>query len=401
MDFEFTKEQKNLRALVRDFSKREFDWDYFKELWRYSDPRDRIPWALLEKLHALGLMQLAVPQRYGGGGAGWLTQLVVGEELTRYALPLGVMLGGIWKWHSDLAAVGSKELQDEIFPQVMTNPRLLYGDTISEAEAGSDTYLPYDESGDIMQTFAYRDGNEWVINGEKNFCSGAPVADLLYVYARTEKNKPISKSVTMFLVPTNSPGFSITRINDLLSNPLRGNADLFFENVRVPDLYRVSEVNDGYRCFHCRLSGKITQLGPSIGYAQMIYEKTKEYAKTRVQGGKPIFQHLNIGPIVVEMGQLIETARLLAYRGAWEYDKANTPWVDPMWYNLASAHYKKIRLRTCEIIAEVFGSQAVVKDLPIEGYIRGAYGYYHSRSTVGLELIKCMETIEDLVPTGC
>jgi len=401
MDFKLTEEQMSIRAMARQFCKREVKWEKFKEIMQNKNPRDRLPWDLIEKLDKVGLRNLAIPKKYGGGEAGWLTRLVVGEELARGGGPLGSLMTAHWKWCADLAAVGTPEQQDEFFPKIMKNTKAILAITITEPDAGSDSMLPYDEPGVGMKTFAYKDGEDWVINGVKHFCSGGGVADYLIVYARTAKDKPLSESVTTFIVPTNTKGFSVARINDLMEMPMRANADLLFEDVRIPDKYRMSEVNKGYRNFYCRRAGKLIHLGPQIGYAQRIYDLTKEYAKNRVQGGKPIYEHKNIGPLVVEMQMIIEAARLMAYKSAWKYDQMNTPWVDPMYYNLANAFWKNMSLRTCEIVAEVFAGMAVMKELPIEGYIRATYTWLHGGSTANMNLIKCMQSIEDFVPTGC
>lgn len=398
MDFELSEEQKSLRALARDFCKREVNSDYLSELMKKENPKDRVPWDLLDKAQEVGLNQLCVPEKYGGAGADFLTRLIVTEEMGWWAPPIAFLLIGRWKFCADLAG-GSEEQQDEFFPQIMDNPRWLLALAVTESEAGSDTMMPYDEPGAGMKTFAYKDGNEWVINGSKIYCTSGGLAELYIVSARTDKRAPISKGMSQFIVPRKTPGFSIDRINDMMSTDIATNADLLLENVRVPERYLLGEVNKGYEAFHSRRGAKLIWLGGSIGYSQRIYEYTKEFARTRIQGGKPIFEHKNIGPLVVEMGQNIDVARLACYRAAWEFDQ-ETWLINPIWYNYANVVRKRMLFRNVEILLEVFGGMAIMKECPVEAYIRSAINNQHPGSTPIMNLIKNMEFIDEFTPTG-
>ena len=397
MDFELTEEQKQVKALVRDFCKREVDVDY---LWELSDQkvenlRDRMPYDLLKKAHDVGLRQFSVPVEYGGGGAGCLLRVIAGEEAGYSGGPLGRLLSIPWKLLADIDSLASKELKDEIFTQFMNDPTFFLAGSITEADAGTDTFLPYDEPGVGMKTFAYMDGDEWVINGEKHFCSAGGVANVILLTARTDKAGPISKSCTQFLVPTNTPGFSVVRINEMIAEDVTGNVDCLYDNVRIPDRYRLSPVNEGYRPMATHLAGKLLHTACLTGLSQRLYEQTKEYAKTRIQGGKPIYEHLNIGPLVVEMGLRIEAVRLMHYRAAWQYEQEEklTPTPNPVWGYYCNYYYKQMALRCCEIAAEVFGGAAALKEMPVEHYVRFLYSMIHGGSTGNMNLIKCMHYI--------
>ncbi len=401
MDFALSEEQKALVALAEDFCRREIPPDYVKELEKKSI-KDCLPYDLLEKLHPLGITTLAVPVKYGGGGADFLTQVVVGEALHRYSGFLGIILASHWRWISDFEGCAQEELQDEIFPKIMGNARLVTAWAQTEADAGSDTQLPYDEPGGGMKTSAHRDGDEWVINGEKHFIGAGAQADLMLVCARTDKEAPVSKGISLFLVPTDTPGFSAT-VNNLISDFIRRIADPVFENVRIPARYLVGEENKAMDYIQSSLARMIINVGPKIGAMQRIYEQTKDYAKTRVQGGKPIFEHLNIGPRIVEMSILIETLRLLSYKCAWEYDQFYKQYaqqdrsmlakIDPLTSLQVHALSKEAELKFVEHACEVWGGVGITKEVPLERYIRSVYVRLHGFGTRSLTLVSCMPRI--------
>lgn len=407
MNFEFNEEQKSLRALVKDFCEREIDWKHLRELGEkkvsVENARDTMPWDLVEKLHRIGLRQLAVPRKYGGGEAGWLTKIVVAEALAQWGGPLSVLMTPLWKWCRDLAAYANDELQDEFFPKFMNDPHMLLSSALTEPDAGCDIELPYDGPGNQVSTFAYKDGDEWVINGTKAYISGGPVADYIALMAITDKNRPYSESVAMFMVPKGTPGFSILRLNEFIIQPLMANGDLLFENCRIPNRYLLAEPGkESAKLMEMRRTDKIIHLAGHLGSCQSVYNLAKEYAKTRIQGGKPIFEHLNVGPLVVEMGIIIETFRLLLYRCAWELDKEEEkgPMISQLWFNLPNAYLKLQTPRLVSIATEVFGSVGMLKEYPVEAWVRSLILYNHIGGTRTMDLIKTMPAIEDFKPVG-
>lgn len=199
--------------------------------------------------------------------------------------------------------------------------------------------------------------------------------------------------MSVFLVPTNTPGFSVTRINALLSELIRPVGDLLFDNVRVPARYLVGGENKGFTILNGRYGFWLGCAAAAVGGAQATYELTKEYAKTRVQGGKPIFEHLTIGTRIVDMLLHIEQARYLVYKTAWECDQTGSALVSPLGYNLCNIAVKELGILVARHAAEVFGARAALKELPIEGYIRGVHGHLHGFETVTFNQIKAMSML--------
>lgn len=410
MDFELNEEQKALRALARDFCTKEVDWKYLAELANKpvgpENVRDRMPWDLIKKADDVGLRTLSVPEEYGGGGANWLTQFAVAEELGYSGGPFGTILTGNWKHARDLAYWGTQEQREEFLTRFVNNYRYTLAGSWHEAGPNIGAVYPYDAPpGEGLQTFAYKDGDEWVINGEKDYCSGCGVADLILVTVKIGKDKPMSQSGAVFLVPTDTPGFSVARINDFMANPNRVNAALRFEDCRVPArcLFGAGE-GKGAVQMHGRLAGKIIHYGCLIGWAQKIYELAKEYTKTRIQGGQPIFEHKNIGTEVVELGLLIEAARLLGYRSCWELEKEQKERgptnVNGLWYFISGAYWKLILPQICGMLPDILGGPSMDKELPYEGFIREMFMWLHGGETRSGNLIDVMGQIDAWQPTG-
>jgi alkylation response protein AidB-like acyl-CoA dehydrogenase len=399
MDFELTEEQKALIALAKDFSKREAGPEYVHEILERKE-EDRIPWDLLKKIHDVGFTTLTLPEKYGGRDADLLTRVVLGDALGQYGHLVGGMLSSNWRLSADLAALGTEEQQEWIFTRMNNEPTFSMGESVNEPDHGCDVVLPYDAPGEGMDTFAYRDGDEYVINGEKCFIgmpnTGGEPGGLLWVYARTDKNKPLSQAVSCFLMPTETPGFSVTRVNEWIFTRIRMLADILFDNIRVPARNLVGEEGQGMAILQGRFFGHLTRMSMEIGRAQAIYEYTKEYAKTRIQGGKPIFEHLTVGTRIVDMLTNIERARYLTYKTAWDYDQAvnsGNRLVSPLGFSLCNAVIHDLSVAIAGHAAEVFGGRAALKELPIEGYIRSVWGGQHAYGTSTFNLVKAMSMI--------
>jgi alkylation response protein AidB-like acyl-CoA dehydrogenase len=395
MDFQLNEEQKSLVALVKDFAKREISPEYAKGIYK-RDPMDRIPKEVMEKAFAVGLVQIPVPERYGGGGMGvgsLLTQIIIIECMEQHFYGLGSAIWFNWKLCGDLAIFGTREQQDEFFPLIMSDPCFQLGEQITEPDHGCDPRLPYDEPGSGMKTFAYRDGDEYVINGEKGITDSS-ITNLSFVYVRTDKNKPLSQSTSLILVPDNAPGYSVQNVYESdLPDLLRPMCDTLFDNCRVPARYLLGEENRAMNILTGRYPFWLGFAAASLGAAQSVYELTKDYAKTRIQGGKPIFKHLTVGTRIVDMLSHIEQLRYLLYKTAWEYDQAGSALVNPLGFNLCIAAAHDLGARIAQHAAEVFASRAAIADLPIAAYIRAAMGTLHGFETADFNRVRAMHFI--------
>lgn len=390
MDFEFTEEQRTLVALIKDFGRREVDPEYIRRLQETVKPRERIPWDILKKADEIGLRTLAVPEEVGGGGADYLTQMICAEAVGQYCgYAFGHLLTHLWSFFGRI--LSDNEIQKRLLQRFMEDYTFIPAGGITESDAGSD--LLTRQKGAVVKTFAYRDGDEIVVNGEKAWTTGGAAANIIAVSACMDKDNPM-KSIRRVWVPTDTPGFSVVRANWMLYEELLQPAVIAFDNVRVP-IDHLVDVDMG---IPSRVIRPRIFVGPRLGADQAIYEATRDYAKSRVQGGKPIFEHKNIGPLVAEMYVLVETLRNACYRHAWEADRAMKLGPDSgRGEKVALTGYalyylsKDIPLRLAEHACDIFAAIGSLKDMPVHEFVRLAYHWQHGQGPRHLQLIRATQ----------
>jgi alkylation response protein AidB-like acyl-CoA dehydrogenase len=396
------EEQKSLAMLMKDFCEREVDLKTLNEVAdrpipfnaTSADLRARMPWDLVSKAHDAGLRQLTVPKEYGGGGYedDHLAQGLMAETAGYYGGHLGRLFSVVWK-QTAAFKYAPKHLAEEVLTDFMNDRKTMMAASITEPNSGSDFLMPHDEPGASGQHFGRQEGDEWIINGDKMFCTAGGVSNYLTLMIRTEPKGPLSKSVTQFIFPTKTPGWSVARVNDMMGNEPWANVQMRFDNCRLPDRYRVSPVNGAFAVLRSRLAGKSLHMFSHLGWAERTYEDMLNYAKARIQGGKPIIQHLNIGQMIAEADCLLKTARLLLYQNAWECMGEGQIIPPQGWYYI-DFYVKKVIMRLIEIGLEVYGGMAPQKELTFEHFVRLHLSIMHGGSTGILSLIKAARIIE-------
>lgn len=315
-----TEEQKQIKALIKQFCEKEVEMKWVEELTdkataakTIEDVRAIYPKDLMEKLHKVGLRQLCVPIEYGGGGAsrfGSVTRAIAAEQLG-YSIGIAARLLSIpWMHCAAMAGYGAtKEQQDWFFKQYMEDHNLDVALALSEPQGQGD-----------VQSVAYKDGKEWVINGDKMFSSGAPVASLIRVVARTDKQNPMAR--TDFWVRKDVPGLTHT-LNRFVICEITGNSQTHWDNVRVPEECQVGELHKGDATPYGGeiVSAKMLMYSDVLGHCQRVYDGVVDYAKQRVRGGKPIIKHTKTAAMLGDAAINIEMARSYIYRVAAEYDE--------------------------------------------------------------------------------
>lgn len=408
MDFELNEEQKQIKALVREFCEREIDPKRMQELTNKAvaaetadEVRANYPWDLVEKLHEVGLRQLAIPKEYGGTAPeseGNVTRAIAGEEAGYSGGAAIAALQGQWVSHRIVATNPyiSKKQRDWFFSQLMENHRMYTGWTVSEPSGTADVTLPYDEPGASGKVFAHKDGDEWVINGEKMFSTEGAIADMVFAATRTDKKGPISQSMSFFWVPRNTPG--ITRaLNRNLTADLSGNVQTNYDNVRVPESLLIGQVNKGYSIQQGIFNTKWTMATGGLGTAQKLYEQIRDYAKQRAQGGKPIIQHSHIEAMMGEIAVKLDALRHFLYRAAWESDQREKAGKLTNWYWCEGNFYlfKTLSLRLCEVAAEVYGGLTGSVDMPAASFIQQTYLQLSGGGTINMQAMVCSRHFDD------
>lgn len=406
MDFSLTEEQKQIKTLVRQFCQREIDQKRLEELaaktaeaQTVEELRAAYPYDLLEKLHEVGLRQLQIPVKYGGTAP----ETDVNVTLTMAAEEAGYWGGRIvdplmipWLFLRAIATnmYVTEEQRKWIFSQFIENPRLVVATSVGEPAGGTDIHLPYDEGGSsILNVTAYKDGNEWVINGDKAFCSNGGTADLIMVAARTDKEAPVSQAMSFFWIPTDAPGITLTP-NRMLTLEFGGNCQTHYDNVRVPECNLIGQLNKGFSIIESYFHAHLPGVSGSLGLMQRIYEQMREYAMQRFGGGKPIIEHTSVASRLGELAVNLEALRSLLYRAAWEIEQVEeaggralgeSNW---FWFTAGYALFKRVSWRFCELATDIYGGMSASTDLPLSGFLKHIFYIRAAGLTIDVELIR-------------
>ena len=308
MDFNYNENQKLISEMIRSFSTKEIVPN-IKE-W---DDNQIFPIHVFKKLGELGLMGVLVPQEYGGSGFGYAEYVTAIEELAKVDPSVGLSMAA----HNSLCTghimqFGNEEQKKKYLPK-LASAEYLGAWGLTEHNTGSD-------SGG-MSTTAVKDGDDWVLNGAKNFITHAISGDVAVVIVRTGE-KGDSKGMSAFIVEKGTPGLTSGKKEDKLGMRASETAELIFDNCRVPQANLLGNVGDGFKqAMKVLDGGRISIAALSLGIAKGAYEAALKYAKERVQFGKPIAQHQAISFKLADMATTIEASELLIYKAV---NKKNT-----------------------------------------------------------------------------
>ncbi len=297
-----------LREAVRDFTD-----GVVRPLSDQIDREHSIPRELIDQMAELGLLGVAIPEEYGGAGMGETGLCVVMDELTRGDFSVAVTLGA----HASIGAMsvvvgGTAEQKQRFLPDFASGKKLV-AYALTEAGAGSDP--------GAMKTTAVRDGDDWIINGEKVWITAGDIADFSVVYAVTDSEKGASGGVTSFLVPAESSGYVIGRNEDKMGQRGSGTVTLAFEDVRISDSHRLGEVGQGFRTAMGVLDRGRLALGANcLGCAREAQAMSVDYAKQREAFGKPISSYQAMQWMLADSATEIYAMESLVYRSAWLCD---------------------------------------------------------------------------------
>jgi len=328
------------------------------------DQEDRFPAEIIPKFGDLGLLQWSVPEAYGGPG-GSLTKLCIArEELARYSLSLSVMVGENGNGMAlPLLFGGSEEQKRKYFP-MLAEGRTLVAFALSEPEAGSDAAS--------LRTRAVRDGDDWLITGNKIFVTCGPVADYVLVLARTN-GAPRAKGVSAFIVDTGLPGVVRGPKNAKMGyNGATPNCDFFFEDVRVPADAMVGGDGEGFAiAMKCMEFNRPAMSASALGIAQGALDQAVAFAKDRTQFGKPISDFQGLQFMMADMAMQVAAARSLLYEVTARYDRGEMDGyggLSAMVKTLASDAAMKVTTDAVQIL----GGYGYMKEFPVERMMRDA-----------------------------
>src|ERR671938_1193951 len=355
VSFGLTDEQKALRDLAHDFAEREI-----RPKEREYDERSTHPADVIARAHELGLMNVHIPEEYGGLELGAFEGMLVGEELCWGCAGIGTAIAANGLGHGPVIIAGTDEQKREWLPPLIEEP-LLTSFALSEPSAGSDV------SG--IQTTAIRYGDEYVLNGSKMFITNAGHAEWLVVFASTDRSKG-HRGLSAFVVPAGLDGVVVERHLDKMGQRATDTSAIAFGDVRVPAENLLGEEGDGFKIAMKTLD--FTRPGTAagaVGVAQAAYEYAVEYAKERVQFGQPIAMNQGVNFLIADMATEIEAARLLVWQAAWLHDQGKRA-------TLQSSYAKRFAADTAMKVTtdavQIFGGYGYMKEYPVEKLMRDA-----------------------------
>jgi alkylation response protein AidB-like acyl-CoA dehydrogenase len=347
--FEFTDEQKMLREMVRDFVNAEL-----KPVAHRIDEEERIPPELIQKIKDLGLLGAVFPPEYGGGGFGEVGYCLMQEEIGRGCMSTATFVGAHESIGANAIYIGGSEFLKKKYLVPLAEGKKVCAFALTEVLAGSDSFN--------LRTRAHPDGNDWVINGEKIWITNGGIADIVSVFARTDRG------ITGFVVETTMKGFAAGPPEKKMG--IRGSttSPITFDNVRVPKENMIGDDGRGFIVAMKTLDAGRLGLGAACtGAAKELLELSAKYAKERKQFDVPIAQFEAIQFMLAEMSMLIFGMETMVYRTAAMYDEGKSISREAATVKLfCSESLDKV----ADMAVQIHGGMGYSRELPIERFYR-------------------------------
>ena len=319
MDVSLTEEQRAWQMKARKFAQEELR-PMSLERDRISDPRGTFDWDVIRKGSRLGFRTAVVAKAWGGHGIDFVTQALVIAELAKGDSAIAKTFSQCWKWSHLIAQFCTPDQQERYLRPFLADDTYLLGHAGTEPNSGSDHRLPpEDDPKSGWRLRAERRGDEWILNGEKCFIANGAVGKLFFVDARTNPEVSIREGGTEFLVPIDTPGLRVGKVFDKSGWRFYQNAELIFENARVPHANVVGEVNGAYKTRHGTF-GDLELSANALGVCEDALEMATAQARTRWEGARYFKDNQTIQLKLSEMHMLTEALRSFVMRVAAESD---------------------------------------------------------------------------------
>ena len=355
MNFELTEEQRIIQKTIRDFATRELA-PVADEL----DEKEEFPHQIFKRISELGLLGMLLPQEYGGSDAGELALALAIEEIAKACastadiVDSAAVIGTVPIFH-----YGTEEQKQRFLPSLATGEKIS-SYAVTEPDAGSDI--------GAIRTKAVKDGDTYILNGQKTFITCGNVCDMAVVFAMIPELAP--RGMTAFIVEYGTKGFSKGEQFKKLGMHAATNCEFFFEDCPIPAANRLGEEGKGMRIALATLDhGRIGIAAQAVGIAQAVLEKCTDYAKTRIQFGSPIAKNQAISFKLADMATEIQAARFLYYHAACLANSGK-----PFSTNAAMAklYASELAMRASTVGVQIFGGYGYMMEYPMQRYFRDA-----------------------------
>ena len=391
-----TEEQRAILDTVRHFVDEEVR-PRSAELDAQKNPEDGFSWEIIEAAHNIGIRTMTLSEEYGGLGTDSLTTSMVVEELAKGDLGISVVMAQTLK----LAQIMEKALNDEqkarVLPEFAEDPRGCLAIGITEPDNASNYFLPYPSS---FRTTAEKVDGGWLVNGMKHFISNGNVASFYLLFVQTQKGIGLAEGSTCFLLERGREGFTIGRVHDKMGERLANNAELVFQDCFIPDENVVGEVHKGFATLAEFFPQSNAYAGASIlGVAEACYAKSEEWAKIRVQGGKPLIEHDGIRAQLAEMRMLMDASRSYIHRACYLADNQDQGW-DKTLGALPKAMASQAAWKIATWTMEIHGGHGYMKEFGVEKLLRDATAFLHSDGVNRTLFLKASNFMYDMPDYG-
>ncbi|NLS03856.1 acyl-CoA dehydrogenase [Rhizobium sp. P32RR-XVIII] len=346
--------QQQIRDLARDFAR--------ERLAPGAAARDRdhaFPREELKEMGELGLLGMLVPEAYGGSDTGTVAYAAAVEEIAAGDGPCSTIMSV----HSSVGCVpilkfGSEEQKQRFLPKLASG-EWIGGFALTEPQAGSDA--------SNLRSRARRDGDHYVIDGAKQFITSGKNGQMIIVFAVTDPEAG-KKGITAFIVPTDTPGYEVIRVEEKLGLHSTDTCQIAFNSMRIPVELRLGEEGEGYRIALANLEGgRIGIAAQAVGMARAAFEAARDYARERIAFGKPVIEHQAVAFRLADMATQIEAARNLVFHAA-ELRENGLPCLSEA--SMAKLFASEMAERVCSDAIQIHGGYGYMADYPVERIYR-------------------------------
>jgi alkylation response protein AidB-like acyl-CoA dehydrogenase len=360
MDFELTEEQRMILKMAREFAEKEV-----APIAAEIDEKEKVPFENIKKMGELGFLGLTVSEEYGGTGADTISYVIAIEEISKACASTGAIMAV----QNSLICYGleryGNEEQKRKFLIPAARGEKIGSFALTEPEAGSDAAS--------IKTTAIREGDFYIINGTKRFITNGSFSDFVILFAMTDKAKG-HRGISAIIVERGTPGFSVGKEERKLGIRATNTCELIFDDCKVPVANRLGEEGQGFRIALSILDfGRIGIAAQAIGIARAAYEASLDYARTRVQFGRPIAEFQAIQWMLADMATRLEAARLLTYSAALAKERAKRTGER---FTKEAAMAKLFASETAMWVTtkaiQIHGGYGYMKEYPVERYFRDA-----------------------------
>lgn len=365
MDIKFTQQEEDFRQEIRDFLQNMLpeDWDSLGQSGKSAEEQHTFTRQMTGALADKGWLTLAWPEEYGGQGRSIMEQVIYNEEMSYKNVP-GTELGtGAISWVGPVLMIaGTEEQKSEHLPPIARGERL-WCTLYSEPGSGSDLAS--------LQTLATRDGDDYVINGQKIWTSSAHVADWGWLAARTNPDAPKHRGISIFMLDMKSPGITVRPIENMAGG--RDFNEVYFDDVRVPSGNLVGQEDRGWYTLAVALDFERSGVGYSAG-ARRTLDALVKYVKQTERNGEPLSKNQNVRRKLAQRYTETEVSRWLAYKVAWMQSQGKVPNAEA---SMSKMYGTELTQRVARTGMEILGMAGQIsqgsKWAPLEGHIQQMY----------------------------